>query len=293
MIVIGTDTHKRTHTCGAVNALTAAERGELTAPARRGSIRQAAAVGADARPRAGVGDRGLPARLRRARAVPDRPRRADRSRRPEAHGRRKALFARARQVRLDRRVQRRACRAQGRNRQAPRSAPRRRGARHSPAGRPSRGPGRRPRAGSATAALASARPVARARDPARRTRHGQVAREGLPPPRPRRAEHTRAGRARARAPDHREHQAHPRARSRARRARPGLRAAAARRARLRPAHRRQADRRDRRRRPLPTDAKLARTSGSAPIPASSGNTQRHRPDRGGTASSTALFTASL
>ena len=30
-----------------------------------------------------------------------------------------------------------------------------------------------------------------------------------------------------------------------------------------------------------TDAKLARTSGTAPIPASSGNTQRHRLDRGG------------
>jgi len=30
-----------------------------------------------------------------------------------------------------------------------------------------------------------------------------------------------------------------------------------------------------------TDAKLARTGGSAPIPASSGNTQRHRLDRGG------------
>jgi transposase len=30
-----------------------------------------------------------------------------------------------------------------------------------------------------------------------------------------------------------------------------------------------------------SDAKLARTSGTAPIPASSGNTQRHRLDRGG------------
>jgi transposase len=30
-----------------------------------------------------------------------------------------------------------------------------------------------------------------------------------------------------------------------------------------------------------TDAKLARTGGSAPIPASSGTTQRHRVDRGG------------
>ena len=38
MIVIGTDTHKRTHTCGAVDALTAAARGELTAPARKGSF---------------------------------------------------------------------------------------------------------------------------------------------------------------------------------------------------------------------------------------------------------------
>jgi transposase len=38
MIVIGTDTHKRTHTCGAVDAFTAAARGELTAPARRASF---------------------------------------------------------------------------------------------------------------------------------------------------------------------------------------------------------------------------------------------------------------
>jgi transposase len=38
MIVIGADTHKRTHTCGAVDALTAAARGELTVPARHGSF---------------------------------------------------------------------------------------------------------------------------------------------------------------------------------------------------------------------------------------------------------------
>ena len=38
MIVIGTDTHKKTHTCGAVDALTARARGELTAPARNGSF---------------------------------------------------------------------------------------------------------------------------------------------------------------------------------------------------------------------------------------------------------------
>lgn len=38
MIVIGTDTHKKTHTCGAIDALTASARGELTAPARQGSF---------------------------------------------------------------------------------------------------------------------------------------------------------------------------------------------------------------------------------------------------------------
>src|SRR3712207_4139419 len=38
MIVVGTDAHKRTHTCGAVDALTAAARGELTVPARTGSF---------------------------------------------------------------------------------------------------------------------------------------------------------------------------------------------------------------------------------------------------------------
>jgi transposase len=38
MIVVGTDTHKETHTCGAVDGLTARAIGELTAPARKGSF---------------------------------------------------------------------------------------------------------------------------------------------------------------------------------------------------------------------------------------------------------------
>jgi transposase len=38
MIAIGTDSHMRTHTCAAVDALTAAGRGELTAPARKDSF---------------------------------------------------------------------------------------------------------------------------------------------------------------------------------------------------------------------------------------------------------------
>ena len=54
--------------------------------ARKGAFGKLLAVGASARPGAGMGDRGLPARLRRARAIPDRPRRADRARRSEAHG---------------------------------------------------------------------------------------------------------------------------------------------------------------------------------------------------------------
>lgn len=38
MIVIGTDTHKKTHTCGAVDGFTAVARGELTAAARKDSF---------------------------------------------------------------------------------------------------------------------------------------------------------------------------------------------------------------------------------------------------------------
>ena len=48
-----------------------------------------------------------------------------------------------------------------------------------------------------------------------------------------------------------------------------------------PLDRRQAARRDRRRRRFATEAKLARAAGVAPIPVSSGKTNRHRLDRGG------------
>ena len=59
------------------------------------------------------------------------------------------------------------------------------------------------------------------------------------------------------------------------------RAAAALRAGVRAADRGQARRRDRRRRRFSSDAKLARAAGVAPIPVSSGKTNRHRLDRGG------------
>src|ERR671931_2341646 len=83
MIVIGTDTHKRTHTCGAVDALTAAGRGELTAPARKGSfgklLRWARALDAervwaieDCRDVSGAFERFLIARGERVVRVPTR-----------------------------------------------------------------------------------------------------------------------------------------------------------------------------------------------------------------------------
>jgi hypothetical protein len=64
------------------------------------------------------------------------------------------------------------------------------------------------------------------------------------------------------------------------------------RAPLRCADRGEADRRDHRAERLSTDAKLARMSGTAPIPASPGQTNRHRLNRGRVASSTVRFTAS-
>jgi transposase len=45
MIVIGTDTHKRTHTCGAVDAATGRRAGELTAAAREPGFRELLAWG--------------------------------------------------------------------------------------------------------------------------------------------------------------------------------------------------------------------------------------------------------
>jgi transposase len=45
MIVIGTDTHKRTHTCAAVDAATGRQAGELTAPAREPGFRELLAWG--------------------------------------------------------------------------------------------------------------------------------------------------------------------------------------------------------------------------------------------------------
>ena len=71
VIVIGVDAHKRTHTAAAVDEVSARELGDVTVDARGGRAIDGcwpsrAGHGAAAR----VGDRGLPARLRRSGAVP-------------------------------------------------------------------------------------------------------------------------------------------------------------------------------------------------------------------------------
>ena len=98
-----------------------------------------------------------------------------------------------------------------------------------------------------------------------------------------RAEQDRAGadRPRRAATHPRAHEIDRRVAARTHRPRHDLGTTTARRARLRRPDGRQADRRDRRLQRFATDAKLARLAGSAPIPASSGNTTRHRLDRGG------------
>ena len=66
MIVIGVDTHKRSHTLVALDAATGGARGQLTIAATDEGTLRRAAVRRRARRRAGVGGGGLPARVRPA-----------------------------------------------------------------------------------------------------------------------------------------------------------------------------------------------------------------------------------
>jgi len=68
MSVIGTDPHKQTHTFAAVEGVSGELRSSETFGHQHRRARSRAALGARHRPRAGVGDRGLPARLGEARA---------------------------------------------------------------------------------------------------------------------------------------------------------------------------------------------------------------------------------
>jgi hypothetical protein len=63
MIVFGADTHKRSHTIAAVSAATGELVGEQTVQVGAKGFRRAAGLGARPGGRAGLGDRGLPARL--------------------------------------------------------------------------------------------------------------------------------------------------------------------------------------------------------------------------------------
>ena len=76
MIVLGADTHKRSHTIAAVAAGTGELLGEKTVQVGARGFEELLRLGARAGRGAGVGARGLPARRRIARAVSDRPRRA-------------------------------------------------------------------------------------------------------------------------------------------------------------------------------------------------------------------------
>ena len=96
MIVLGADTHKRSHTIAAVAAATGELLGEKTVPVGSRGFGGAAGLGARARRRAGVGAGGLPACRGLLRALPDRPRRARAAGPDQADGRRRAAAGRER-----------------------------------------------------------------------------------------------------------------------------------------------------------------------------------------------------
>src|SRR3954447_6428581 len=97
MIVLGADTHKVSHTVAAVDAATGRVAADRTVRAKRRSFDDLLQW-ARARGAARVGDRGLPARLGRAGAVPARAWGARRAGGAEADGGRAQVGPRARQV---------------------------------------------------------------------------------------------------------------------------------------------------------------------------------------------------
>ena len=103
MMVLGADTHKRSHTIAAVAGGDRRSRWREDRRGRGARVRRAADLGARTRPRAGLGAGGLPACRRLAGAVSDRPRRAGAARPDQADGRLAARGPDARQVRQHRR----------------------------------------------------------------------------------------------------------------------------------------------------------------------------------------------
>ena len=162
MMVLGADTHKRSHTIAAVRVSTGELLGEQTVQSGAQGRGGVAAMGARSRRRARVGDRGLPARLGIAGAVPDRARRTCRQGSQHADVGVATPCARPRQVRQHRRARGRPGRVARGPRHAARRAPGRARARPAAARRSPRAA--RPPAGGDQqhAAMASARSVARA-----------------------------------------------------------------------------------------------------------------------------------
>jgi transposase len=99
MIVLGADAHKRSHTIAALSAATGELRGEQTAQVGAKGFAALLSWAPRPRDRAGVGTGGLPPRLGLVRALADRAWRAGRARSDQAHGRLASRRSRAREVR--------------------------------------------------------------------------------------------------------------------------------------------------------------------------------------------------
>ena len=247
MIVLGADTHKRSHTIAAIAAATGELLGEQTVP---------------------VGARGFGALLRWARSL-DGERvwaledcrhvsgslerflieRGERVLRIPTHltaKARKSARQRGKSDPIDALNVARAALQEGLQ-SLPGRAPGRARARPAAARRPPRTPRSPSRRAQQHAAVASARSVARASAARRRAVLEEVEHADRPAPGTRRADDARSDRARRAAPPARAHARDQPARARDHRARGADRAAAAHRARVRAADRRQARRRDRRR----------------------------------------------
>ena len=281
MIVLGADTHKRSHTIAAVAAATGELLGEQTvAVGRRGFgalLRWARGLDGervwaleDCRHVSGSLERFLIERGERVLRIPTHL---------TAKARRSAR-QRGKSDPIDALNVARAALQEGLD-VVPGRAPGRARARPAAAGRPPRTPGPPPRRAQQHAAVASARSVARAAAAGRRAVLEEVEHADRPAAGPRRADDARPDRARRAAPPARAHARDQPARARDHRARRADRAAAAHRAGVRAADRRQARRRDRRR------AALRDTRPSSPAPPASHRSPPARATRSATGSTRA------
>jgi hypothetical protein len=242
MIVLGADTHKRSHTVAGVAAPTGELLGEQTVPVDRGGfgalLQWARGLDdervwalEDCRHVSGSLERFLIERGERVLRIPTHLTGEGSQERPPA-----------RQVRPDRRPQRGPRRAAGGPGVLPGRAPGWARAGSAAARRPPRAACPPPRRAQQHVALAAARPVARATAARRRAVLKEMEHANRTAAGPRRADDARADRARRAAPPARTHARDQPTRARDHRTRAAARAATPRRARVRAADRRQARR---------------------------------------------------